>query len=607
MTAAQRLGRRVAPAAVLVVVAVAASSWSPDSAGAAKRPACKKGQAVFKLEGKARCVKAPKVRVPATPGSRADLIASRLLRKATQPLPKGRSTRLTRGMRRLLTRRSRNGILTAVRRTESLVRSSASAARAKARTAQTVQRVQGGSFTQRSGRTTMTGTASATVSDAGQAVIDIGLRLAEGKASTEMKVSVEFEATDDSRLCPDATGKVVLERRSGGSLTTLVRKGGNVESAETTRSRTVTETVGQVGPDGLLSSVRSEQRTTTTVFRRGMQLQITTTRAVRGAPDAPGRATGTPTVDASVRADGLSAAEARQVERDIAAKAASDQTDATIEASVSDTGRDDLRKAAKNWESASDSGSNPCLKVVFSPPTALLKPGQSTGVTATLSLVKDGTPVPATWSIVYVGTGQFTGGPGGAFTATGGESATEYTVAASVVATSVAGRVRGNWDARRHPSYKVVFTSAQTANTATHDATATLSGTLFTVPQEGSDPQTSTASGPVDWSNIVFTPKIGCSYQDPVSGGTWGVTITDQPGDTIRVTWTADNATRVTASVACPGAPAIPGQPGPRPLGVEPVSFVLPATGGTQRLTGSVTSDDGGFFTDGTIVVTPND
>lgn len=51
----------------------------------------------------------------------------------------------------------------------------------------------------------------------------------------------------------------------------------------------------------------------------------------------------------------------------------------------------------------------------------------------------------------------------------------------------------------------------------------------------------------------------------------------------------------------------LPGQPGPRPLGVEPVSFVLPATGGTQRLTGSVTSADGGFFTGGTIVVTPND
>ena len=38
-----------------------------------------------------------------------------------------------------------------------------------------------------------------------------------------------------------------------------------------------------------------------------------------------------------------------------------------------------------------------------------------------------------------------------------------------------------------------------------------------------------------------------------------------------------------------------------------PVSFVLPATGGAQRLSGSVTSGDGGFFTDGTIVVTPGD
>jgi hypothetical protein len=40
---------------------------------------------------------------------------------------------------------------------------------------------------------------------------------------------------------------------------------------------------------------------------------------------------------------------------------------------------------------------------------------------------------------------------------------------------------------------------------------------------------------------------------------------------------------------------------------VEPVSFVLPAGGGTQPLSGSVTSDSGAFYTDGTIVVTPND
>lgn len=592
------------PRIALVLIAVGAASLLSGPAGGAPRPACKDGQAVWRIQGKPRCVTVVKPRLPATQGSRVELITQRLLFEATRPLPKGRTTRLTRGMRRMLTRGPGNAVLTAVRRTETLVRTRASASRAQGGASKTVTAPP---FAQKLGNTTMTGTGSATVSDSGDAVLALGLRLAEGNASTEMKVTLEMEAEDDSQLCPDASGKIVLERRSGGSLTNLVRKGGNVESAETTRVRTVTRTVGQVGSDGVLRSVTSEQTSTVSLFRRGLRMEIVSTSAVTGAADTPGQATGTPSAKAEVQLDGVSPAEARRVEQSLAAKVAADATAARTEATISDRGRADLRDAAKNWETADGSSNgNRCLKVAFTPPTAVLKTGQSLGVTAAVTLRNGGATVPATWEIVYVGAGQFTGGAGNAFTAIGGESNTEFSVAAAVVGSSVAGRVWGTWVARRLPSYKVEFTASGTANTATHDATAKLSGTLFTVAQEGSDPPKSAASGPVTWSDIVFTPKIECSYINPVSGGTWGTTVTSLPDGTIRVTWTADDQTKVDASVHCPGSEPVAGQPGPRPLGMEPVEFILPASGGTQAISGSVTHGSSGFHTNGTITVTPN-
>jgi hypothetical protein len=39
-------------------------------------------------------------------------------------------------------------------------------------------------------------------------------------------------------------------------------------------------------------------------------------------------------------------------------------------------------------------------------------------------------------------------------------------------------------------------------------------------------------------------------------------------------------------------------------MGMTPRSFELPATGGTQALSGSVTDGGDGFFTDGTLTVT---
>jgi hypothetical protein len=83
------------------------------------------------------------------------------------------------------------------------------------------------------------------------------------------------------------------------------------------------------------------------------------------------------------------------------------------------------------------------------------------------------------------------------------------------------------------------------------------------------------------------------------------VTITEQPGDTIQVAWEADAATQVLGSVTCPEAATIKGQPGPRLVAVTPTTFTLPASGGTETISGDVTTEGFHLSSAGEITVEP--
>jgi hypothetical protein len=386
-----------------------------------------------------------------------------------------------------------------------------------------------------------------------------------------------------------------------------VRKGGNVEKAETSRVRTVTRTTGQIGPDGRTATISANQTSTVSVFRRGMEMRITTTTATSGPPGAPGTAAGTPTADAQVKLAGVGAAEARAVEREIASKVVADKTPADVEKGMSDAGRFDIEKAAANWEDDSTPSGNKCLEVVFAPaPGGQLGKGQSIPVTATLTLRNSGTPVPgATWTIPQVDIGTFTGGTGGVFTATGGEpGSSRITIIAHAAGQSIAGRARGAWYALADTAYHATMAMDETANFATHDATAKLDGVIGLTLQPGSSPRMWTGSGSSNWSQIVFTPKIPCSYIEPHYGGRWSVTLVEQADGRLSGTWGVDNETTVTESVSCPPAEPIPGQPGPRPVGVEPLTFSLPAEGGSVAVKGDVVDAGDGFHSVGTITIT---
>jgi hypothetical protein len=600
--------RRATGVVGVLLLAIAAGP-AEASGQAAKR--CAAGQVAWEVEGRTTCVRS--ARPPAAPAGSVATAAARLLRTAATDVRGLRRPRVPERARRAL-RRSTARITALVAQVEQRARTLARAPRPTAARARgprrllAAQAVEGGSVTTRQGGTTLTATVGGSLADDGLATIALGITAREaGGGSTEFRTTMESDDTKPTTaLCPGADGEVVVERRTGGSLTTITRRGGRVERAETIRTRTVTRSVGRIGPDGTLSQVASTATTTTSINRRGLELVVATRSAVAGAAGRAGAPSGTPTATATVKADGLGGRERQATEREIASRAA-DLT-GRDERAVSDDVRRQLEGAAANWQSTEDPSGNRCLEVVWTPlPGTKLAVGRTRGVQATLRLRASGAGVPtATWRVDQNAVGSFTGGGGGAFTATGAGPDGRFTVDAQVVATSPAGRVRGGWFAADVPRYVVRIALAGTATLATHDARGDLEVIDLTV-TDPSDAAVQVASKPVSWSGIVFTSKEpSCTYTDPVGTGTATVRVDPLGEDRLRVRLDFSEDTKVDATVQCTGGPPIQGQPGPRPLNLQPLEWTLPTDGGVQAITGDVSEGDSSFRTTGTVEVRPN-
>jgi hypothetical protein len=252
-----------------------------------------------------------------------------------------------------------------------------------------------------------------------------------------------------------------------------------------------------------------------------------------------------------------------------------------------------------------------CLKLDAAAAAARLRAGATTTVTAKNARAADGATVAS--SLTASGTQSLE--PGSAQIPAGGSKAFTLTAPSTkptksswkVVALSKAGKktVSGDLDDEQGP-YKVVLDDHETGHFATNDATGHLTGTLMPAAVAGSDPQRWTAGAPVNWADLTSTFNGGeCFYNNPVSGGSWTATITALPNDQIHVELSFTAETVVTWTVNCEGGVSIPGQAGVSPVGMTPRSFDLPAGGGTQPLSGSVAFDGDGFFTNGTLTVTP--
>jgi hypothetical protein len=251
-----------------------------------------------------------------------------------------------------------------------------------------------------------------------------------------------------------------------------------------------------------------------------------------------------------------------------------------------------------------------CLKLDVSAAKAKLKPNETTPVTARNARAADGGPVAANLTAsgaqkIDPGSAALPAGAAKDFTLTAPGSA-PVKASYKIVALSRAGKktVSGDIGGEQGP-YTVTLDDIETASFATHDSSAKLGGSLTLKAVDGSAPQRWTDLAPVTWSDITVTSKIECAFVDPVSAGTWSATITDVGNDRIRVDLDFSSATAVLFTVMCPESPPIHGEPGPRPVGLAPLSFELPAGGGVQALGGSVADGGDGFFTNGTLTVTP--
>ncbi|MCU0258083.1 MAG: hypothetical protein MUF56_03580, partial [Solirubrobacteraceae bacterium] len=114
--------------------------------------------------------------------------------------------------------------------------------------------------------------------------------------------------------------------------------------------------------------------------------------------------------------------------------------------------------------------------------------------------------------------------------------------------------------------------------------------------------------------DVGAASKTDCSYGSPVSGGPIEVTVTLAGDDAVNVTWGPQgdgNGLLATLTATCPDPPRPPaviaGQAAVGLVGISEGPFRLPLGGGSQALSGGVTTGSDGFFNTGTLTLTPRD
>jgi hypothetical protein len=123
-----------------------------------------------------------------------------------------------------------------------------------------------------------------------------------------------------------------------------------------------------------------------------------------------------------------------------------------------------------------------------------------------------------------------------------------------------------------------------------------------------------TDSGPLQWGDLAVSTKVpDCPLLSPVAPAiTWSVTITTSGDGQLQVSWAPSAADVATATVDCvpsgpgdPDPPPVPGMPVAALVTTGPITFTVPAAGGTQPLSGEVSAGGDGFYDSGTITVKP--
>jgi hypothetical protein len=158
-------------------------------------------------------------------------------------------------------------------------------------------------------------------------------------------------------------------------------------------------------------------------------------------------------------------------------------------------------------------------------------------------------------------------------------------------------------------TYDLTLNITTDASFATHATTANITSTITTTPTRLDGPGIGTSffgEGTLGYRGSTFTSFLpGCAYTaiSPIDT-TWGVSLDVTDLGRLRVTWLpGTGGPRVTASIACPDAPPIAGQPGASLIGVEPLQFEVPVAGGSVDVTGGFRDGGDGWTHRGVMVL----
>ena len=286
-------------------------------------------------------------------------------------------------------------------------------------------------------------------------------------------------------------------------------------------------------------------------------------------------------------------------------------TDALLLAGVEYLREVALKRGEKHWYD-----DEACLTMDGKPAAAKLRAGQTTKVTTKNAKAADGTPAKTNLTAsgaasLEPGTAEMAPSAAFDFTLTA-PNATPTRSTWKVVALSRAGKKTVEGSLGDQAAYEVRLDDHELGDFATHSSAGRLLSTLRLEPVAQSDPAKWTASAPLTWSELTATTKIPeCTPIDPISGGAWTVVATQSSPDaiTIKLDFSAD--TRVLWTFHCVFPPPdgttfdSPGLQGPSVLAMTPLTFTLPAAGGTQALAGAILDAGDGFTTSGTLTLAP--
>ncbi len=450
---------------VVVSVAITPLAATPPAAAAA----CKAGTIAWKINGKRVCMKKQAIR-PAVKPPGGEALVTLLLREQTRSV-RGAPSRLPRRIRLAMPAIARHVARTVGPLLANIRTPAARSSRAPIASVDIPSTTVGG--------TTISGTATALLTADGTASLSLALDAKAAADSAAMQITIELDATK-SPGCPGPDGVIApLRSISGGSLTTIVRKGNRVVSASTGRVRTVETARLRVGVDARLERVDLDTTQTVEAASGGTVLVVTTTTRVRIPRSGSALLTGAPSATASYRSASLSAAGERAVGAEIARKFASE-------------GPRDLQGAAGRARDAAVGAeptwyalpTNKCTSFEWNPePGAELAPGDSMAVKATLTRREDGAHGSARFTILEPAVlGSFgptnTQGDPGVFTAVGGEvNDTDDTLfQPEVRAVGRIGRAQRSWFAKFH-GFPPIYTGPVSQTMTFSTATTTFAGT----------------------------------------------------------------------------------------------------------------------------------